>query len=59
MLVVKLYPRERVIIVLEDGRQITVVYLRHRGATIQLGVEAPRTIRVQRGEDRLAKEPPR
>jgi carbon storage regulator CsrA len=48
MLVVKRYPGEAVVLETADGR--ITVHVLIRGGTVQLGIEAPETVRIRRAE---------
>lgn len=55
MLVLSRKTNEKLRITLEDGRQIVVVVVEVRGDKVRIGVEADRTIRVDREEIAISK----
>ena len=50
MLVLSRKRDEQIIITLEDGRQVSIMVVDIRGDKVRLGVEAPKTVSVDRGE---------
>jgi carbon storage regulator len=50
MLVLSRNPDERIVLVLPDGRRVTVLYANIHGQQIRLGIEAPSDVRIYRGE---------
>ena len=55
MLVVTRTNGESVIVTLEDGREIKVTVVEVRGAKVRMGLEAPRTILIDREEVAIRK----
>lgn len=50
MLVISRKCEERIVLELEDGRIIDLVITEIRGDKVRLGIDAPRTIRINRKE---------
>ena len=58
MLVLGRQRSETIAITLEDGRRITVMIVEIRGDNVRIGIDAPRTVTVNRSEidDAMAAE---
>ena len=50
MLVLSREQAQRIVVTLEDGRQILLDFLRCTQGRTKIGIEAPTTIRIQREE---------
>lgn len=50
MLVLSRRAHENIIATLEDGRKITITLVEVRGDKVRIGIDAPKTIAVHRGE---------
>lgn len=55
MFVLSRKPNEKLRITLEDGRQIVVVVVEVRGDKVRIGIDAAKTIRVDREEIAVSK----
>ncbi len=50
MLALKRRVGQNLVLYLEDGRRITILFIARKGQNLLLGIDAPSSIRVLRGE---------